>query len=69
MQTINTLRQLLDGALDHADDEKARYRIRTALQYLVVLERERALEHEAVEAAAHEDDELRERLTELGYLS
>jgi SOS response regulatory protein OraA/RecX len=65
--TIDTVRQLLNGALDETDDAEVHFKLRTALQLLsVVEERDQQLKQDLKEAAFSEDTLA--RLREQGYL-
>jgi len=63
-ETNDTIRTLLESALEHVDDEEANYKLRTALQLLDFQQSQ----IERLQAAAESDGELRERLETLGYL-
>ena len=63
-ETNDTIRTLLQSALEHVDDEEANYKLRTALQLLDFQQSQ----IERLQAAADSDGELRERLETLGYL-
>ena len=63
-ETNDTIRTLLESALEHVDDEEANYKLRTALQLLDFQQSQ----IERLQAAADSDGELRERLETLGYL-
>ena len=63
-ETNDTIRTLLQSALEHVDDEEANYKLRTALQLLDFQQSQ----IERLQAAAESDGELRERLETLGYL-
>lgn len=64
-ETLDTVRNLLTALLDETDDSEVHFKLRTALQLLDAHQND--LDHLA--AAADDDDELRERLGELGYIS
>jgi len=63
-ETNDTIRTLLESALEHVDDEEANYKLRTALQLLDFQQSQ----IERLQAAAESDGELKERLETLGYL-
>ena len=63
-ETNDTIRTLLQSALEHVDDEEANYKLRTALQLLDFQQSQ----IERLQAAAESDGELKERLETLGYL-
>jgi len=63
-ETNDTIRTLLESALERVDDEEANYKLRTALQLLDFQQSQ----IERLQAAADSDGELRERLETLGYL-
>ena len=63
-ETNDTIRTLLESALEHVDEEEANYKLRTALQLLDFQQSQ----IERLQAAADSDGELRERLKTLGYL-
>ena len=63
-ETNETIRTLLQSALEHVDDEEANYKLRTALQLLDFQQSQ----IERLQAAAESDGELKERLEALGYL-
>jgi hypothetical protein len=64
---LETVGALLEGVLAETEDADVHFKLRTALQLLVVAldDRDRATE---TLAEADLDDELRERLRELGYV-
>lgn len=64
--TVETTRQLLESALDEVDDSEVSFKIRSALQLLVLIE-ERTEEAKKTIGKANIEDETRERLRELGY--
>jgi len=64
---LGTLAKLLEGLLDDVDDEQARFKIRTALQLVVVAKDEQDRANETL-AEADLDPELETRLAELGYI-
>jgi hypothetical protein len=65
--TVETINTLLESALEMSDDPEVNYKIRTALQLLYVGREEHEQLAEALETA-DVDDDLRETLTDLGYL-
>jgi hypothetical protein len=62
--TLDTIRTVLESLLEEADDSEVRYKLRTALQLLEVHRND--LTH--IDEVADSDEELTERLRELGYL-
>lgn len=65
--TIETTRRLLDSALEDVDDPDVSFKIRSALQLLVLIE-ERTDEAKKTLEEADIDEKTRESLHELGYL-
>jgi transketolase N-terminal domain/subunit len=63
-ETIETIRTLLESALDDVDDTDVSYRLRTALQLLDFQQNQ----IDRLTTAAEQDEELQERLDALGYL-
>jgi hypothetical protein len=63
-ETNETIRTLLESALENVDDADANYKLRTALQLLDYQQNQIDRLYEAAET----DDDLRERLRNLGYL-
>lgn len=67
--TIEDAIEALEGALAAVDDSEARFKIRTALQFLVVLEqREGEVISLVEEECADDEAEVFDRLRELGYV-
>ena len=64
---LKTIEGLLEGVQGDVEDPDARYKLRAARQLLSVLEQRNEDLSVAVSEAVS-DDELRERLRELGYL-
>lgn len=65
--TIDTVRELLGGALDETDDPEVHFKLRSALQLLSVVEaNDERLQHGLRDADL--PDEAVDRLRELGYL-
>jgi regulator of RNase E activity RraB len=62
--TLDTTRRILESLLEETDDPEVHYRLRTALQLLVAHEDDLA----SLEEICRGDDELDERLRELGYV-
>lgn len=62
-ETLSTVRELLTTVLDETDDAEVHYKLRTALQLLDVHRQDLTSLEEVTE-----DDELRSRLEDLGYL-
>ncbi|MFP4626212.1 MAG: hypothetical protein ACOCQ7_01990 [Natronomonas sp.] len=65
--TIETTRRLLDSALEDVDNPDVSFKIRSALQLLVLIE-ERTDEAKKTLEEADIDEKTRESLHELGYL-
>jgi hypothetical protein len=63
-ETIETIRTLLESALDDVDDDDVSYRLRTALQLLDFQQNQ----IDRLTMAAEQDEDLQERLDALGYL-
>lgn len=63
-ETIETIRTLLESVLEQCDDGEMNYKLRTALQLLDVQENR----IDRLTVAAESDDDLEERLRNLGYL-
>lgn len=63
-ETIETIDTLLQSVLDVTDDPDASYKLRTALQ-LLELHRDNI---NRLQDAAETDEDLQDRLRELGYL-
>ncbi|MFC7135338.1 MULTISPECIES: hypothetical protein [Salinibaculum] len=65
--TLGTIEELLNSTMEETDDAEVHYKLRSAQQLLeVVQQRHDNLDH-AIEDAVT-DGELRENLSELGYL-
>lgn len=64
---LGTTSSLLRGVLDTVEDEEARFKVRTALQLLVVAEDEHERLAETL-SEAELDDDLQDRLRDLGYV-
>lgn len=64
---ISTVRRMLESVLKEATDPEITFKLRTALQLLVLIEEQQAGARSAL-AAADLDAELRENLRDLGYL-
>ena len=62
-ETLSTVRELLTTVLDETDDAEVHYKLRTALQLLDVHRQDLTSLDDVTE-----DDELRSRLEDLGYL-
>lgn len=62
--TLSTVRELLTTVLDETDDAELHYKLRTAIQLLDV----HCQDLTSIDDV-DDDDELRERLEDLGYLS
>lgn len=67
-ETIGHVRTMLEAVLEDADDPDARFRLRTAIQYLDLLEAEERALVEVVDADADEAEEFASRLSKLGYI-
>lgn len=65
--TIDTIGTLLENAVSKTDDPEVRFKLRTALQLLAVIDREHDVASAALENAEIEPD-VRENLRELGYV-
>jgi hypothetical protein len=65
--TVETIDQLLAGAMERVDDEEARFKIRSARQLLDVIRHRHDGLDEAVNDAV-DDEELAATLRDLGYL-
>jgi hypothetical protein len=64
---LETIERLLEGVQKEVDDPDASYKLRTARQLLTVL-KQRNEDLSAAVKGVRSDDELRERLQDLGYL-
>ncbi|WP_152042370.1 hypothetical protein [Salinigranum salinum] len=64
---ISTVRRMLESVLEEATDPEITFKLRTALQLLVLIEEQQAGARSAL-AKADLDAELRENLRDLGYL-
>jgi hypothetical protein len=65
--TVRRIHDLLDAALRATDDDEVRFRLRTAIQLLEVVEENHGRANEVL-ADLDLETETRERLAELGYL-
>jgi hypothetical protein len=65
--TIDTIGTLLESAVDETDESEVRFKLRTALQLLTVIDREHDTASKALENAELEPG-VREDLRELGYV-
>ncbi|QCC46202.1 hypothetical protein [Halobellus limi] len=65
--TSETIRSLLEGAIERTDDEEVHYKLRTAMQLLDVV-RVRNEQLSDTLSAVDLDEDLEARLEELGYL-
>jgi hypothetical protein len=65
--TLETIDELLAGAMDDVDDPEAGYKIRSARQLLAVVQQRHADLDEAIEEAV-DDEAVVTRLRELGYV-
>jgi len=65
--TLETIHNLLEGALEEVDDTEARYKIKSAQQLLHVLQQR----HDSVDVALEDvsDEDVIDNLRDLGYLS
>ena len=66
-ETSETIRTLLESVIERTDDEEVHYKIRTALQLLDVV-RVRNEQVSETLSAVELDEDLENRLAELGYL-
>jgi hypothetical protein len=66
-ETSETIRTLLESVIERTDDEEIHYKIRTALQLLDVV-RVRNEQVSETLSAVELDEDLENRLAELGYL-
>jgi hypothetical protein len=65
--TVDTIRALLDGAIDETDDPETNFKLRSALQLLAVVEeRDERLQRDLRDVELPE--RTASRLRELGYL-
>ena len=64
---LDTVEALLEGVLEETDDPDVHYKLRTALQLLVVAREDHERASETL-SEADLDADLRERLRELGYV-
>lgn len=64
---IDIIETMLESALEDTDDSNIRFKLRTALQLLVVIEEQQEAGREALKDVEIQDD-VRENLRELGYL-
>lgn len=64
---FDTVTSLLESVIDETDDTEVHFKLRTALQLLVVLRTRHADAMETLEEADL-DAELRDRLRDLGYV-
>lgn len=65
--TLETIDELLAGAMDDVDDAEARYKLRSARQLLVAVQQRHDDLDEAIDEAV-DDDEVLARLRDLGYV-
>jgi len=65
--TVGTIETLIDATLGATDDPEQRYRLRTALQLLYVVEQQYDQARETLREADLDED-LRADLRDLGYL-
>ena len=65
--TIGTIETLLETAIEETGDSDVSFKIRSALQLLMVVEEQHVAARDALEEAEI-DDEVREDLRHLGYL-
>jgi hypothetical protein len=66
--TVDTMETILTSALDETEDRDIKFKLRTALQLLVVIGEQEKAARNALEDCTL-DDELRRRLRDLGYLN
>jgi hypothetical protein len=65
--TVERIQELLDAVLQDTTDEEARFKLRTAIQLLEVIEENHGQANEVLENLEIET-ETRDRLVQLGYL-
>jgi len=65
--TIGTIETLLESAIEETDDSDISFKIRSALQLLMVVEEQHVAARDALEEVEIED-EVRADLRDLGYL-
>lgn len=65
--TVDALRDILKSLLEEAEDEDVSFKLRTALQLLVVMEDRQELARSAIDQADL-DPAVRESLRKLGYI-
>jgi DNA-directed RNA polymerase specialized sigma54-like protein len=65
--TLGTIDELLEGALEDADDSEMRYKLKSARQLVQVLQQRQDSLGEAVHDAV-DDEEIMSSLRDLGYI-
>ncbi|MGM0590411.1 MAG: hypothetical protein ACQETI_02065 [Halobacteriota archaeon] len=66
--TIDTIRTVLESVLRETEDAEIHFKLRTALQLLAVIDDREKVAREALKDSELDED-LRQQLRELGYLS
>lgn len=66
--TIDALRDILQSLLEETENDDISFKLRTALQLLVVIEDQHQMAQRAVDEADL-DPEIRESLRKLGYMN
>lgn len=64
---LDTIETILESLLETSDDSETCYKLRTSLQLLTVIRTQENLAKEAL-ADCEMEEELRQRLQQLGYL-
>lgn len=64
--TVGLIETILESVLDETDDPEIRFKIRTALQFFCLLREQDNVAREAL-ADCEMDEDLRQRLRDLGY--
>lgn len=64
---VDTIETMLESVLEDSDDSEACFKLRTSLQLLSVIRAQENVVKQAL-ADCEMDEELRQRLQELGYL-
>lgn len=65
---IDTIETMLENAMAETDNSEIRFKLRTALQLLTAVVEQKKVAREALEDCEMEE-ELRQRLHDLGYIS
>ncbi|MDG5778215.1 hypothetical protein VB773_04925 [Haloarculaceae archaeon H-GB2-1] len=66
--TAERIRELLEGVMADTDDDQSRFRLRTALQLIELIEERHDVANEVLEECDL-DAQTRQNLQELGYLN